>query len=88
VVELPDPVPGEGQQLHEVSTAGVDFADTTSPCLATHATASLDTDPVTTIQWSSGRAVGSLDSRAVQRRRVPPRRRSVDPPRVMAGSVG
>ena len=28
VVELPDPVPGEGQQLHEASTAGVDFADT------------------------------------------------------------
>ena len=24
----PDPVPGDGQQLHEVSAAGVDFADT------------------------------------------------------------
>ena len=28
VVDLPDPVPGEGQQLYEVSTAGVNFADT------------------------------------------------------------
>jgi NADPH:quinone reductase-like Zn-dependent oxidoreductase len=28
VVNLPDPVPGEGQQLYEVTTAGVNFADT------------------------------------------------------------
>src|SRR3954463_5633876 len=28
VVDLPDPVPGEGQQLYEVSAAGVNFADT------------------------------------------------------------
>src|SRR4051795_12790722 len=28
VVDLPDPVPGEGQQLYEVSTAGVNYADT------------------------------------------------------------
>ncbi len=28
VVDLPDPVPGDGQQLYEVSAAGVDFADT------------------------------------------------------------
>ena len=28
VVDLPDPVAGEGQTLYEVSTAGVDFADT------------------------------------------------------------
>src|SRR3954471_2285529 len=28
VVDLPDPVPGDGQQLYEVSTAGVNYADT------------------------------------------------------------
>jgi NADPH2:quinone reductase len=28
VVDLPDPVPGPGQQLYEVRTAGVNFADT------------------------------------------------------------
>ena len=28
VVDLPDPVPGEGQQLFDVSTAGVNYADT------------------------------------------------------------
>ena len=28
VVDLPDPVPGDGQQLYEVSGAGVNFADT------------------------------------------------------------
>ncbi len=28
LVELPDPVPGDGQQLYEVRTAGVNFADT------------------------------------------------------------
>jgi NADPH:quinone reductase-like Zn-dependent oxidoreductase len=28
VVDLPDPVPGDGQKLYEVGTAGVDFADT------------------------------------------------------------
>jgi hypothetical protein len=28
VVELPDPEPGPGQQLYDVSTAGVNFADT------------------------------------------------------------
>ena len=28
VVDLPDPVPGDGQQLYEVSAAGVNFADT------------------------------------------------------------
>jgi NADPH:quinone reductase-like Zn-dependent oxidoreductase len=27
IVDLPDPVPGEGQQLYEVSAAGVNFAD-------------------------------------------------------------
>jgi hypothetical protein len=28
VVDLPDPVPGDGQQLYDVSTAGINFADT------------------------------------------------------------
>jgi NADPH:quinone reductase-like Zn-dependent oxidoreductase len=28
VVDLPDPVPGEGQQLYDVHTAGVNSADT------------------------------------------------------------
>ena len=28
VVDLPDPVPGDGQQLFDVSTAGVNYADT------------------------------------------------------------
>ena len=28
VVDLPDPVPGDGRQLYEVSAAGVDFTDT------------------------------------------------------------
>jgi NADPH:quinone reductase-like Zn-dependent oxidoreductase len=28
VVDLPDPVPGPNQQLYEVQTAGVNFADT------------------------------------------------------------
>jgi NADPH:quinone reductase-like Zn-dependent oxidoreductase len=28
VVDLPDPTPGPGQQLYEVSSSGVNFADT------------------------------------------------------------
>jgi NADPH:quinone reductase-like Zn-dependent oxidoreductase len=28
VVDLPDPAPGDGQQLYDVSTAGVNYADT------------------------------------------------------------
>ena len=28
VVDLPDPVPWDGEQLYEVSSAGVDYADT------------------------------------------------------------
>jgi NADPH:quinone reductase-like Zn-dependent oxidoreductase len=28
VVDLPDPIPGEGQQLFEVSAAGINYADT------------------------------------------------------------
>jgi NADPH:quinone reductase-like Zn-dependent oxidoreductase len=28
VVDLPDPVPADGQQLYEVSAAGVHYADT------------------------------------------------------------
>ena len=28
VVDLPDPIPGEGQGLYDVSTAGVNYADT------------------------------------------------------------
>jgi NADPH2:quinone reductase len=28
VVELPEPTPGEGQKLYDVSTAGVNYADT------------------------------------------------------------
>jgi hypothetical protein len=31
VVDLPDPVPGPAQQLYEVSSAGVNFADTHHP---------------------------------------------------------
>ena len=34
VVDLPDPAPGPGQQLYEVSAAGVDFADTRHPDMA------------------------------------------------------
>jgi NADPH:quinone reductase-like Zn-dependent oxidoreductase len=28
IVDLPDPTPSEGQQLYDVSTAGINFADT------------------------------------------------------------
>jgi NADPH:quinone reductase-like Zn-dependent oxidoreductase len=28
VGELPDPVPGPGQKLYDISTAGINFADT------------------------------------------------------------
>jgi NADPH:quinone reductase-like Zn-dependent oxidoreductase len=28
VVDLPDPVPGDGEQLYEVTAAGINFADT------------------------------------------------------------
>ena len=28
VVELPDPVPGDGEQLYEVSSASINYADT------------------------------------------------------------
>jgi NADPH:quinone reductase-like Zn-dependent oxidoreductase len=28
VVDLPDPVPGDGEQLFDVSSSGVNFADT------------------------------------------------------------
>jgi len=28
VVDLPDPVPGDGEQLFDVSSAGVNYADT------------------------------------------------------------
>ena len=31
VVELPEPTPGEGQKLYDVSTAGVNYADTPPP---------------------------------------------------------
>ncbi len=28
IVDLPEPTPGEGQKIYEVSSAGVNFADT------------------------------------------------------------
>jgi NADPH2:quinone reductase len=28
VVDLPDPTPGDGEQLYEVSSAGINYADT------------------------------------------------------------
>jgi NADPH:quinone reductase-like Zn-dependent oxidoreductase len=28
VVDLPDPMPGDGEQLYEVSSAGINYADT------------------------------------------------------------
>ena len=34
IVDLPDPVPGPGQQLYEVDAAGVNFADTHQALLA------------------------------------------------------
>jgi hypothetical protein len=55
VVDLPDPTPGEGEQLYDVSAAGVNFADTHhrlsfevhQTCDASeHASAARRTDPV------------------------------------------
>jgi NADPH:quinone reductase-like Zn-dependent oxidoreductase len=34
IVDLPEPAPGEGQQLYDVSSAGVNFADTHQGLLA------------------------------------------------------
>jgi NADPH2:quinone reductase len=31
VVDLPDPVPGDGEQLYEVTSSGVNYADTHHP---------------------------------------------------------
>jgi NADPH:quinone reductase-like Zn-dependent oxidoreductase len=31
VVDLADPVPGDGEQLYEVSSAGINYADTHQP---------------------------------------------------------
>jgi len=31
VVDVPEPVPGDGQRLFDVSTAGINFADTHHP---------------------------------------------------------
>jgi NADPH:quinone reductase-like Zn-dependent oxidoreductase len=31
IVDVPEPQPGPGQQLYEVSTAGLNFADTHHP---------------------------------------------------------
>jgi NADPH:quinone reductase-like Zn-dependent oxidoreductase len=31
VVDVPEPTPGDGQQLYDVSTAGVNLADTHHP---------------------------------------------------------
>jgi|tagenome__1003787_1003787.scaffolds.fasta_scaffold20806454_2 hypothetical protein len=31
VVDVPEPTPGNGQQLYDVSTAGINFADTPQP---------------------------------------------------------
>jgi NADPH:quinone reductase-like Zn-dependent oxidoreductase len=31
VVDLPDPVPGDGEQLFDISSSGVNFADTHHP---------------------------------------------------------
>jgi hypothetical protein len=28
IVDVPEPTPGDGQQLYDVSTAGINFADT------------------------------------------------------------
>ena len=31
IVDIPEPTPGEGQKLYDVSTAGVNYADTHHP---------------------------------------------------------
>jgi NADPH2:quinone reductase len=31
IVDLPDPAPGDGEQLYEVSSAGINYADTHQP---------------------------------------------------------
>jgi hypothetical protein len=36
VVDLPDPTPGDGEQLYEVRSAGVNYADTPTGCLGTY----------------------------------------------------
>jgi NADPH:quinone reductase-like Zn-dependent oxidoreductase len=45
VADLPDPVPGPGQQLYEVSSAGINFADT-------HQQAATHVAQVHARQWS------------------------------------
>jgi NADPH:quinone reductase-like Zn-dependent oxidoreductase len=35
IVDVPEPTPGEGQQLYDVSTAGINYADTHHRLLAT-----------------------------------------------------
>jgi NADPH:quinone reductase-like Zn-dependent oxidoreductase len=50
VVDLPDPVPGDGQQLFDVATAGVNYADTHHRCPERHIACSIGTG-----QWRVGR---------------------------------
>jgi NADPH:quinone reductase-like Zn-dependent oxidoreductase len=35
IVDVPEPTPGPGQQLYDVSTAGINYADTTTRSLPT-----------------------------------------------------
>ncbi|WP_448616627.1 hypothetical protein [Modestobacter sp. URMC 112] len=50
VVDLPDPVPGDGEQLYDVSAAGVDVADTLQPLAWRFTAGSIGTG-----QWRVGR---------------------------------
>jgi NADPH:quinone reductase-like Zn-dependent oxidoreductase len=34
IVDVPEPTPGDGQQLYDVSTAGINYADTHHPVSA------------------------------------------------------
>ena len=65
IVDLPDPVPGPGQQLYDVSTAGVNFADTHQIENSYLATQQLPLIPggefVGTPAGGSQRVVGLLD---------------------------
>jgi len=55
VVDLPDPVPGDGEQLYDVSAAGINFADTHQALSRKKGSASFRHGPLRTRSSSGAR---------------------------------
>jgi hypothetical protein len=73
VIDVPEPTPGDGQQLYDVSTAGINFADTHQPSVVGGTSGLRRSDPLAGSLLSSSRTLHRMPRQRLVRRNQPRR---------------